>query len=189
MLSVDEKSQVQALERTPPLLPMGVGDVEGGTHDDKRHGTTTLLAALNVLNGSVISQCKPRPPHQAILSFLRHIEPAVPRELDVPLILNHYGAHKHPRVKAWLAARPRWPVPFVPTSLSWLNLVERCVALITDQAIRRGSFRRVRERLRRIDLFVSNHKQSCRPFVWTATAASILAKLNRLCERISGTEH
>ena len=189
VLCVDEKSQVQALERTQPMLPMGFGYVEGVTHDYERHGTTTLFAALNVLDGSVISQCKSRHQHQEFLSFLRHIEQAVPRELEVHLILDNYGTHKHPRVKAWLAARPRWKVHFVPTYSSWLNLVERFFALITDKAIRRGSFRSVLELIRKIDLFVSNHNQSCRPFVWTATAESILAKLQRLCERISGTGH
>jgi putative transposase len=189
VLSVDEKSQVQALERTQPMLPMGFGYVEGVTHDYERHGTTTLFAALNVLDGSVISQCRPRHRHQEFLSFLRHIEQAVPRDLEVHLILDNYGTHKHPRVKAWLAARPRWHVHFVPTYSSWLNLVERFFALITDKAIRRGSFRSVRELIRKIEHFVSNHNQSCRPFLWTATAESILAKLTRLCERIGGTEH
>jgi putative transposase len=189
VLSVDEKSQVQALERTQPMLPMGFGYVEGVTHDYERHGTTTLFAALNVLDGSVISQCRPRHRHQEFLSFLRHIEQAVPRDLEVHLILDNYGTHKHPRVKAWLAARPRWHLHFVPTYSSWLNLVERFFALITDKAIRRGSFRSVRELIRKIEHFVSNHNQSCRPFVWTATAESILAKLTRLCERIGGTGH
>ena len=168
---------------------MGFGYVEGVTHDYERHGTTTLFAALNVLDGSVISQCRPRHRHQEFLSFLRHIEQAVPRDLEVHLILDNYGTHKHPRVKAWLAARPRWHVHFVPTYSSWLNLVERFFALITDKAIRRGSFRSVRELIRKIEHFVSNHNQSCRPFVWTATAESILAKLTRLCERIGGTRH
>lgn len=189
VLSVDEKSQVQALERTQPMLPMGFGYVEGVTHDYERHGTTTLFAALNVLDGTVISQCKPRHRHQEFLAFLRHIERALPDELDVHLIVDNYGTHKHAKVKAWLAARPRWHVHFVPTYSSWLNLVERFFALITDKAIRRGSFRNVRELIRKIDHFVSHHNQSCRPFVWTATADSILAKLRRLSERISGTAH
>ncbi|HZV25089.1 MAG TPA: IS630 family transposase [Acidothermaceae bacterium] len=189
VLSVDEKSQVQALERTQPMLPLGFGYVEGLTHDYERHGTTTLFAALNVLDGSVLSQCKQRHRHQEFLSFLRHIEQAVPRNLEVHLILDNYGTHKHPRVKAWLAARPGWHVHFVPTYSSWLNLVERFFALITDKAIRRGSFRSVRELIGKIDHFVSKYNQSCRPFIWTATADSILAKLQRLCARISGTAH
>lgn len=189
VLSVDEKSQVQALDRTQPLLPLGFGYVEGVTHDYVRHGTTTLFAALNTLDGSVISQCKPRHRHQEFLAFLRHIERAVPADLDVHLILDNYGTHKHAKVKAWLAARPRWQVHFVPTYSSWLNMVERFFALITDKAIRRGSFASVRELIRKIDHFVSHYNQSCRPFVWTATADSILAKLRRLCERISGTAH
>lgn len=189
VLSVDEKSQVQALNRTQPLLPMGFGYVEGVTHDYVRHGTTTLFAALNLLDGSVISQCKPRHRHQEFLAFLRHIERAVPADLDVHVILDNYGTHKHATVKAWLAARPRWHVHFVPTYASWLNLVERFFALITDKAIRRGSFASVRDLIRKIDHFVSHYNQSCRPFVWTATADSILAKLRRLCERINGTAH
>lgn len=189
VLSVDEKSQVQALDRTQPLLPMGFGYVEGVTHDYVRHGTTTLFAALNLLDGSVISQCKPRHRHQEFLAFLRHIERAVPADLDVHVILDNYGTHKHATVKAWLAARPRWHVHFVPTYASWLNLVERFFALITDKAIRRGSFASVRDLIRKIDHFVSHYNQACRPFVWTATADSILAKLRRLCERISGTAH
>ncbi|MFZ5876484.1 MAG: IS630 family transposase [Nitrospirota bacterium] len=189
VLSVDEKSQVQALDRTQPLLPLGFGYVEGVTHDYVRHGTTTLFAALNTVDGSVISQCKPRHRHQEFLAFLRHIERAVPADLDVHLILDNYGTHKHAKVKAWLAARPRWHVHFVPTYASWLNQVERFFAMITNQAIRRGSFPSVRDLIRKIDHFVSHYNQSCRPFVWTATADSILAKLRRLCERISGTAH
>ena len=189
VLSVDEKSQVQALERTQPMLPLGFGYVEGVTHDYERHGTTTLFAALNVLDGSVISQCKQRHRHQEFLSFLRHIEKAVPSNLDVHLILDNYGTHKHPRVKTWFAARPRWHVHFVPTYSSWLNLVERFFALITNKAIRRGSFRSVRDLIGKIDHFVSNYNHSCRPFVWTATADSIIAKLQRLCARIGGTGH
>lgn len=189
VLSVDEKSQVQALERTQPLLPLGFGYVEGITHDYVRHGTTTLFAALNVLDGSVISQCKPRHRHQEFLSFLRHIEQAVPAPLDVHLILDNYATHKHPRVRAWLAERPRWHVHFVPTYSSWLNLVERFFARITDKAIRRGSDRSVHALIQRIEHYVSNYNQNCRPFVWTATAESILAKLQRLCERVTGTGH
>jgi transposase len=134
VLCVDEKSQVQALERTQPLLPMGFGYVEGVTHDYKRHGTTTLFAALDVLTGQVLAQCKPRHRHQEFLGFLRAIEAAVPPELDVHLIVDNYSTHKHAKVKAWLAARPRWHLHFVPTYSSWLNLVERFFALITDKA-------------------------------------------------------
>ena len=189
VLCVDEKSQVQALERTQPLLPMGFGYVEGVTHDYKRHGTTTLFAALDVLTGQVLTQCKPHHRHQEFLGFLRAIEAAVPPDLDIHLIVDNYSTHKHAKVKAWLAARPRWHLHFVPTYSSWLNLVERFFALITDKAIRRGSFRSVRELVQRIDHFVAHHNVDCKPFIWTATADSIIAKLQRLCSRISGTAH
>src|SRR5512132_1973722 len=128
VLCVDEKSQVQALERTQPLLPMGFGYVEGVTHDYKRHGTITLFAALDVLTGQVLAQCKPRHRHQEFLGFLRAIEAVVPPDLDVHLIVDNYSTHKHAKVKAWLAARPRWHLHFVPTYSSWLNLVERFFA-------------------------------------------------------------
>ena len=189
VLCVDEKSQCQALERTQPLLPMGLGYVEGVTHDYKRHGTTTLFAALNVLNGAVLTECKARHRHQEFRAFLRTIDKAVPVELEIHCIVDNYSTHKHAKVKAWLARRPRWHMHFIPTYSSWLNQVERFFALITDRAIRRGSFRSVKELVAKIDHFVSHHNQNCKPFVWTATADSILAKLSRLCERICGTGH
>jgi putative transposase len=189
ILSVDEKSQCQALERTQPMLPLGLGYVEGVTHDYKRHGTTTLFAALDVLDGSVIAQCKPRHRHQEFLGFLRTIEANVPKDLDIHLIVDNYSTHKHARVKAWLAARPRWHIHFTPTYSSWLNQVERFFGLITDKAIRRGSFRTVKELVSQIDHFISCYNKNCKPFVWTATAESILAKLERLTSRISGTAH
>lgn len=189
VLCVDEKSQVQALERTQPMLPMGWGYVEGVTHDYKRHGTTTLFAALNVLNGAVLAECKPRHRHQEFLSFLRAIDKAVPPELDIHVIVDNYATHKHARVKAWLARRPRWHMHFIPTYSSWLNQVERFFALITDKAIRRGSFQSVTELVQKIDHFVASYNQNCKPFQWTATADSILEKLQRLCSRIKGTGH
>jgi putative transposase len=189
VLCVDEKSQCQALERTQPMLPMGLGYVEGVTHDYVRHGTTTLFAALNVLNGAVLAECKPRHRHQEFLAFLRSIDKAVPAELDVHCIVDNYSSHKHPKVKAWLAARPRWHMHFIPTYSSWLNQVERFFSIITGKAIRRGSFTSVKELVAKIDHFVAHYNQNCKPFTWTATADSILAKLNRLCERISGTGH
>ncbi len=189
VLCVDEKSQVQALERTQPMLPMGLGYVEGVTHDYVRHGTTTLFAALDIANGSVITQCKPKHRHQEFLAFLRHIESEVPADLDVHLICDNYGTHKHAKVKAWLARRPRFHLHFTPTYSSWLNQVERWFALITNQAIRRGSFDSVSELKRRINEFVDNYNQHPRPFAWTATADSILAKLKRLCKVINGTAH
>jgi putative transposase len=189
VLCVDEKSQCQALERTQPMLPMGLGYVEGVTHDYVRHGTTTLFAALNVLNGQVLAQCRPRHRHQEFLDFLRTIDKAVPPELDVHCIADNYASHKHPKVRAWLAQRPRWHMHFVPTYSSWLNQVERFFAIITDKAIRRGSFKSVKELTNKINTFVSQYNQNCKPFAWTATADSILKKLARLCGRINGTGH
>ena len=182
-------SQIQALERTQPLLPMGFGYIEGVTHDYQRHGTTTLFAALNVLDGAVIAQCKPRHRHQEFLAFLRHIEANVPAQLDIHLVVDNYATHKHPRVQRWLAARPRFHVHFTPTYASWLNQVEIWFNRITQRAIRRGTFRSVKELVTKIDQFVENDNQNARPFVWTATADSIFAKVQRLCERISGTGH
>ncbi len=189
VICVDEKSQCQALERTQPMLPMGFGYAEGVTHDYKRHGTTTLFAALNVINGAVLASCKPRHRHQEYLSFLREIDKAVPSELDIHCIADNYATHNHPKIKAWLATRPRWHMHFIPTYSSWLNQVERFFSLITDKAIRRGSFTSVKQLVQRIDQFVTAHNKNCRPFRWTATADSILEKLHRLCTRISGTGH
>ena len=189
VLCVDEKSQCQALERTQPMLPMGLGYAEGVTHDYKRHGTTTLFAALNVLNGAVLASCKPRHRHQEFLSFLREIDTAVPAQLEIHCIVDNYATHSHPKTQAWLASRPRWHLHFIPTYSSWLNQVERFFALITDKAIRRGSFTSVRQLVQRIDQFVTHHNTKSQPFQWTATADSILQKLHRLCSRISGTAH
>ena len=189
VLCADEKSQCQALERTQPMLPLGLGYVEGVTHDYKRHGTTTLFAALDVLNGKVVAECKPRHRHQEFLAFLRRIDQTVPQKLDIHLIVDNYSTHKHARVKSWLAKRPRWHLHFVPTYSSWLNLVERFFALITDKAIRRGSFTSVKDLVGKIDHFVTRYNKSCKPFTWTATADSILQKLERLTSRISGTGH
>jgi putative transposase len=189
VLCVDEKSQVQALDRTQPMLPMGLGYAEGVTHDYKRHGTTTLFAALNVTNGAVLAECKPRHRHQEFLGFLRAIDLAVPVDLDLHIVVDNYSSHKHAKVKAWLAQRPRWHMHFTPTYSSWINIVERFFALITERAIRRGSDRSVKDLIGRIHHFVDHYNQNCKPFVWTATADSILAKLQRLCTRISGTAH
>jgi putative transposase len=189
VLCVDEKSQVQALERTQPMLPLGLGYVEGITHDYKRHGTTTLFAALDVLTGTVLTACQPRHRHQEFLAFLRRIEAAVPASLDIHVIVDNDGTPKHATVKAWLAKRPRWHLHFVPTYSSWLNQVERFFAVITTQAIRRGSFRSVKDLIEKIDHFVTHYNTRRQPFTWTATADSILAKLERLTSRISGTGH
>ncbi len=189
VLCVDEKTQVQALERAQPLLPMGLGYVEGVTHDYVRHGTTTLFAALDIATGTVITQCKARHRHQEFLAFLRHLDRNVPAQFDVHLIIDNYATHKHAKVKAWLAKRPRYHVHYTPTYSSWLNQVERWFGLITQQAIRRGSFSSVKELVRKIDHFVEHYNTHSRPFVWTATAESILAKVERLCAYISGTAH
>jgi len=187
VLCVDEKSQCQALERTQPVLPMGLGYMEGITHDYIRHGTTTLFAALDIANGKVISRCQRRHRHQEFLRFLKHIEKNVPPELDLHLVIDNYATHKHPKVRTWLAQHPRYHVHFTPTYSSWLNQVERWFALITQRAIRRGSFRSTKQLVSRIDHFVQNYNKKCRPFLWTATADSMLAKLERLCIAISGT--
>ena len=189
VLCVDEKSQIQALNRTQPVLPMGLGYVEGVTHDYVRHGTTTLFAALDIATGAVFTECKPRHRHQEFLAFLRKLDECIPAELDVHLIVDNYGTHKHSKVRTWLAQRPRYQIHYTPTYSSWLNQVERWFALITQRAIRRGSFRSVKELVDKIDSFVQHYNRSHRPFVWTATADSILAKITRLCSRISGTQH
>jgi transposase len=189
VLCVDEKSQCQALERTQPVLPMGLGYVEGITHDYVRHGTTTLFAALNIASGKVIGKCQRQHRHQEFLKFLNHIDSNVPATLDLHLIMDNYASHKHPKVRSWLAQHPRYHVHFTPTYSSWLNQVERWFALITQRAIRRGSFRSVKDLIARIDQFVQRYNRTCRPFCWTATADSILGKLERLCIAISGTAH
>ncbi len=189
VLCVDEKSQCQALERTQPVLPMGLGYVEGITHDYVRHGTTTLFAALNIASGEVIGKCQRQHRHQEFLKFLNHIDANVPKTLDLHLIMDNYASHKHPKVRSWLAQHPRYHVHFTPTYSSWLNQVERWFAVITQRAIRRGSFRSIKDLVSRIDQFVQHYNRNCRPFCWTATADSILAKLERLCIAISGTAH
>jgi transposase len=189
VLWVDEKRQVQALERTQPGLPMGLGYVEGVTHDYYRHGTTTLFAALDTLDGKMITRCKPRHRHQEFRALLNHLDRSVPAGLDIHLVADNYGTHKHSKVKTWLARRPRYHLHYTPTSASWLNQVERWFGLITQQAIRRGSFRSVSELVQKIDAYVASYNLHHRPFAWTATADSILAKLQRLCKVINGTSY
>src|SRR6201984_715485 len=190
VLAVDEKSQIQALSRTQPVLPMGLGYIEGVTHDYVRNGTTTLFAALDIATGTVFTECRPRHRHQEFLAFLRRLDECIPAELDVHLIVANYATHKHPKVRPWLAQRPRYQIHFTPTYSSWLNQVERWFALITQRAIRRGSFRSVKELVQKIECFVQHYNRASRPFVWTATADSIFSKITRLCSRISGTpEH
>jgi putative transposase len=189
VLCVDEKSQIQALERTQPILPMGLGYAEGVTHDYFRHGTVTLFAALDIVTGGVISQCKPRHRHQEFLSFLKHLDGNTPAAMELHLIADNYATHKHPQVKAWLARHPRFHLHFTPTYSSWLNQVERWFGLITQQAIRRGSFRNVRQLVEKIEQYVAHYNQHKRPFVWTATADSMLSKVERICKLINGTQH
>ena len=189
VLCVDEKSQIQALNRTQPVLPLGLGYVEGVTHDYVRHGTTTLFAALDVATGAVFTECKHRHRHQEFLAFLRRLDECIPAELDVHLIVDNYATHKHSKVRTWLAQRPRYQIHYTPTYSSWLNQVERWFGLITQRAIRRGSFSSVKELVEKIDAFVQHYNRSHRPFVWTATPESILGKVARLCSRISGTRH
>lgn len=187
VLCVDEKSQIQALERTQPLLPLGLGYVEGVTHNYVRHGTTTLFAALNLATGTVISRCRRRHRHQEYLRFLKEIDAHVPKGFAVHLIVDNYATHKHPRVQRWLVAHPRYQVHFTPTYASWLNQVEIWFNIITQRAIRRGTFRTVKQLVATIEHFVRTYNATATPFAWTATADSILQKIGRLCEHISGT--
>jgi putative transposase len=189
VLCVDEKSQIQALNRTQPILPIGLGYVEGVTHDYVRHGTTTLFAALNIATGQVLTACKRRHRHQEYLSFLKRVDANTPAELDIHLVVDNYATHKHPKVKRWLAARPRYHVHYTPTSASWLNQVEIWFNIITQRALRRGTFKSVKELVSKIDKFVQHYNATTRPFAWTATADSILEKIKRLCQFISGTKH
>ncbi|SFQ73548.1 putative transposase [Variovorax sp. OK605] len=189
VLCVDEKSQIQALERTQPVLPMGFGYVEGITHGYVRHGTTTLFAALDVANGQVISRVRAHHRHQEFLDFLRQIDEQTPPELDLHLIVDNYTTHKHAKVKAWLARHPRVQMHFTPTYSSWINQVERWFPLITERAIRRNSFTSVRELKQQIELFVQRHNVDTTPFKWVATADSIQQKIGRIAKRISATGH
>ncbi len=189
VLCVDEKSQIQALDRTQPLLPLGLGYVEGVTHDYVRHGTTTLYAALDIASGQVLTRCTPRHRHQEFLQFLHRIEANVPTNFDLHLVVDNYATHKHAKVRQWLADRPRFHIHYTPTYGSWLNQVEIWFNLITQRAIRRGSFRSVKDLVQTIDRFVEKYNSRSTPFVWTATADSILQKVQRLCEVIAGTRH
>ncbi len=171
------------------MLWMDLGYVRGVTHDSVRHGTTTLLAASNVMNGQVLAQCRPRHRHQEYLDFLRAIDLALSFELDVHSIPDNYASDKYPKVRAWLAQWPRWRIHFVSTYSSLLNQVERFFSIIADKAIRRGSFKSVKEMTTKIDTFINLYNQTCNPFIWTATADSIPQKLARLCGRLCGMGH
>src|SRR6202140_451102 len=179
VFSLDEKSQIQALDRTQPILPLRPGLPERQTHDYERHGTTTLFAALNVLEGTVIGECQSRHRHQEFLRFLDRIDRSVDAEREIHLVLDNYGTHKHPAVKKWLSARPRYHVHFIPTSSSWLNQIERWFAEITRKRIRRGTFRSVRELIKTIQDYIRLYNKNPRPFQWVASASRIIRKVNK----------
>jgi transposase len=182
VLSVDEKSQIQALDRTQPILPLRPGLPARQTHDYERHGTTTLFAALNVLQGTVIAECQPRHRHEEFLRFLKRIDASVDAGLEIHLVLDNYGTHKHPDVKKWLAERPRYHVHFTPTSSSWLNQIERWFAEITRKRIRRGTFHSVPDLIRAIKDYVRHYNRNPQPFQWVASASQIIRKVNKYKE-------
>ena len=179
VLSVDEKSQIQALDRTQPGLPMKKGRAGTMTHDYVRHGTTTLFAALNVLDGTIIGQCMQRHRHQEFIRFLNRIEAAVPAGKLVHAILDNYAAHKHPKVRAWLARHPRWTFHFTPTSCSWANAVETFFATLTRRRLQRGAFRSLVDLQAAINRYLAEHNHRPKPFIWTADPDRIIAKATR----------
>jgi len=179
VLCMDEKSQIQALDRTQPSLPIKPGRAGTMTHDYKRNGTTTLFAALEVLSGRVIGQCLPRHRNVELLKFLRTIDREVPEGLEIHLILDNYATHKHENVNKWLAKHPRFHLHFIPTSSSWLNMVERWFGKLTDKAIRRGVFHSVPDLVAAIDAYLQANNENPEPFVWTQTAEQILEKVRR----------
>ena len=178
VLSVDEKSQIQALDRTAPILPLQPGLAERRSHDYLRHGTSTLFAALEITTGKITAACKPKHRHQEFLAFLKQLARAYPDQ-DLHLVMDNYAAHKHPAVKAWLAANPRVVCHFTPTHASWMNLVEVWFSLIERQAIHRGTFRSVKDLNAKIRAYIDGWNDRCHPFVWTKTADQILKKANR----------
>jgi transposase len=187
VLSVDEKSQVQALDRTQPLLPLGPGQAERHTHDYARHGTTSLFAALDVATGKVIGKCYRRHRQQEFVRFLEEVDAAIPEEdgVAVHLVMDNYGTHKAPRVRRWLQRHPRYVVHFTPTSGSWLNQVERFFAEVTERRIRRGAFRSVEALEQAIRAYLEEHNRDPKPFKWTANADLILRRVEDVCKRIS----
>jgi len=189
VLSVDEKSQIQALDRTQPSLPLKKGRCGTMTHDYKRNGTTTLFAALETASGKLIGQCMPRHRHQEWLKFLKLIDAQTPAELDLHLIADNYSTHKHPKVKQWLAKHARFHMHFVPTSSSWLNMIERWFREITTQRIRRGSFRSVDALVQVIQDFIETHNEDPRPLVWTADLKDILPKIMRAHEALDKMQY
>ena len=188
VLCVDEKSQIQALDRTQPGLPLKKGRCGTMTHDYKRNGTTTLFAALELLQGRVIGQCYERHRHQEFLKFLRRLDQEFPGEIPLHLVIDNYGTHKHEKVRAWLTRHPRFILHFVPTSSSWLNLIERWFGELTSKRIRRGSFVSVEELEHAIAEFLAAWNDAPKPFVWTATVESILEKLSRCRQTLEGIQ-
>jgi transposase len=188
VLSVDEKSQIQALDRTAPLLPLRPGIPARQSHDYTRHGTTTLFAALSLLDGKIIGQCLPRHRSREFIRFLDKIEDQTPAQLDLHLIVDNYATHKSPPVKRWLKRHPRFHFHFIPTSSSWLNLVERWFGEITRKRIRRGTFQSVPELIAAIEAYLAEHNQNPKGFVWTKSADAILSKIAR-CKETLGTPH
>ena len=186
VVCIDEKSQIQALDRTAPILPIRPGLPEKATHDYVRHGTTTLFAALEVATGKVTDACHPRHTHAEFLAFLKQVAKAYPR-VPLHVVADNYATHKHPTVQAWLAKHPRVRMHFTPTSGSWLNLVEVFFGIITRQAIRRGTFTSVKDLIAAIETFIDAWNDRCQPFVWTETADEILTKANR--KVTSNTRH
>jgi transposase len=189
VLCVDEKSQIQALDRTQPILPLMPGVAERRTHDYMRHGTTTLFAALDIATGKVMGQLHRRHRAKEFLQFLRHVDQSVPSEHEVHLVMDNYGTHKTPSVKAWFARHPRFKMHFTPTSASWLNQVERWFALLTEQQIRRGTHRSTIELERAIREYLDQYNKNPKPFIWTKSADEILAAIKRFCLRISNSGH
>jgi transposase len=189
VLSVDEKTQIQALDRTAPMLPLRPGQVERHTHDYERHGTTSLFAALDVATGQVIGECHRR--HRAVefRSFLDTIEASVPADLEVHVILDNVSTHKTPLIHRWLAMHPRYHLHFTPTSASWLNMVERFFALLTEKQVRRGAHRSTVELERAIHAYLDIHNEDPKPFIWTKSAEEILANLARYCQRTLDSGH
>ena len=189
VLCVDEKTQVQALDRTQPILPMRPGQIERRTHDYVRHGTTSLFAALDIKTGEVLGECHRRHRSIEFRKFLDAIDAAVPEDLDCHLILDNYGTHKTALIRRWLAKRPRFHPHFTPTGASWLNLVERWFAALTEKQIRRGTHRSTRQLEAAIYNYLDAYNENPRPFVWTKTADEILASVARSCQRISNSAH
>jgi transposase len=189
VLCVDEKSQIQALDRTQPLLPMRPGQIERRTHDYVRHGTTSLFAALDIATGKVIGQCYRRHRSSEFLAFLRRIDDSVPAHLELHLVLDNYGTHKTAAVRRWLVRHPRFHLHFTPTSASWINMVERWFAELTSKQIRRGTHRSTMQLEQAIDDFLSAHNEDPKPFVWTKSADQILTSVAAFCHRTSESGH